>query len=345
MSNMSSSVSIVIPCLNEENFIIACLESALSQEGFGPHWEILVLDGMSTDNTPSLVRDFSTKHSQVRLIENPGRIQAKAINIALQEARGEFLVRMDSHAIYAPNYVSECLNTHREHPSTNVGGPPRAKWQSPFQHAAALAFHHPFTTGNASSHDVNYEGEVDSVFMGCWRRQVLIDIGGFDEEFVRNEDDELNLRIISSGGKIWQNPKICFWYYPRNNIRHLWQQQYQYGYWKPAVMKKHNKPAKLRHVVPAMFVLFLALWPMALITNQILLHFWLLITSIYLFLVSLSAFTISKDVGVKIRLNAWLIMAIYHLAYGLGTWAGFWHFMVKGRNAAQASHLSLKVTR
>lgn len=345
MANASPSVSIVIPCLNEEKFIIECLQSAVGQEGFGPHWEVLVLDGMSTDNTQTLVREFSKLHKEVRLIENPGRIQAKAINIALKEAIGEFLVRMDSHAIYAPDYVSECLNTHRDHPSTNVGGPTRTKWENSFQHAAALAFHHPFTAGSASSHDVNYEGEVDSVFMGCWRRQELIDLGGFDEEFVRNEDDELNLRIISRGGRIWQSPAICFWYYPRTNIRHLWQQQYQYGYWKPAVMKKHNKPAKLRHLIPAMFVCFIALWPIILVTNSILIYIWLLISSVYFLSLSLSTFTASKGLCVKIKLNVWLIMATYHLAYGLGSWAGFWHFMIKGRNAAQASQRSLKVTR
>src|SRR5262249_25260654 len=132
--------------------------------------------------------------------------------------------------------------------------------------AIAAAFRSPFSAGGANSHDPRHEGPVDSVYLGCWRRDVFSRVGLFDEELVRNQDDEWNLRLIRSGGTIWQSPRIRSWYRPRASLAALFQQYRQYGYWKVRVIQKHRRPASPRHLVPVLFLLFAAFgWPAGLL--------------------------------------------------------------------------------
>src|SRR5262249_47183273 len=133
----------------------------------------------------------------------------------------------------------------------NVGGAMRTRASGFVQEAISLAFHSPFSVGGARFHNVEYQGYVDTVPYGCWRKSKLLDLGLFDEELVRNQDDELNLKIIRRGGKIWQSSLIQSWYQPRTSLWALFCQQAQYGYWKVRVIQKHKLPASWRHVVPA----------------------------------------------------------------------------------------------
>jgi hypothetical protein len=164
---------------------------------------------------------------------------------------------MDAHTEYAPDYIAHCIETLKISGADNVGGPWQARGRSYLQSAIALAFHSPFSSGGAGSHQISHEGPVDSVYLGCWRKETLFRLGLFDEELVRNQDDELNLRLIRSGGKIWQSPVIRSWYYPRASLRALFKQYMQYGYWKVRVIQKHRLPASIRHLVPGGFVAFL----------------------------------------------------------------------------------------
>src|SRR5262249_16672962 len=114
-----------------------------------------------------------------------------------------------------------------------------------------------FSTGGTRGHNKTYEGETDTIYLGCWPREVFHRIGLFDEELVRNQDDEFNLRLTRNGGKIWQSVRIKSWYYPPESLGSLFQQQIQYGYWKVRVIQKHKIPASIRHLVPACFLLSL----------------------------------------------------------------------------------------
>ncbi len=189
-------------------------------------------------------------HPSVRVIENPERIAPTGLNRAILAANGEYIVRMDVHTRYADDYIVRCLEVIRSTGATNVGGAARTEATEWVPRAIAAAYGSAFAVGGARFHFPDYEGAVDTVTYGCWRRDNLIRLGLFDVEFVRNQDDELNLRIVRSGGLVWQSPSIISWYRPRRSLGHLFRQYFQYGFWKVAVIRKHRLPASWRHIVP-----------------------------------------------------------------------------------------------
>ena len=268
-------VSIIIPCRNEAGAIEACLCSVLAQEVPQCVCEVIVADGMSDDGTREIVerlqitvpldhattgpRDHATRVSSqwsvvggpssavcgpsIRLIDNPGKIVSTGLNAAIRAARGEIIIRMDAHTEYAPDYIRRCVEALDATGADNVGGPWVAKGAGYSSRAVAAAFQSPFAVGGARSHAPDHEGPVDSVYLGCWRKETFERFGCFDEELVRNQDDEHNLRIIRGSGKIWQSPKIKSWYRPRGSLSALFRQYMQYGYWKVRMIQKHKLPA------------------------------------------------------------------------------------------------------
>ena len=166
---------------------------------------------------------------------------------------------MDAHSEYASDYIRQCLQVLDETGADNVGGPWIARGEGYIGLAIAAVFQSPFAVGGARGHNPEYEGEIDTVYLGCWRRELFDRIGFFDEELVRNQDDEFNLRLVRAGGRIWQSPRIRSWYRPRGSLRDLFRQYLQYGYWKVRVIQKHRRPAAIRHLAPAGLVISLAL--------------------------------------------------------------------------------------
>jgi glycosyltransferase involved in cell wall biosynthesis len=250
----------------------------LAQEEPEGGFEVIIADGMSEDGTREAIRRMEDRRWQmadgsqramvsgqwsvvsgppVRVIDNPGKIVSTGLNAAIRAARGEIIIRMDAHTEYAPDYIRRCVETLRRTGADNVGGPARTRAETFLERAVAAAYHSPFSVGGARFHDIGYEGYVDTVTYGCWRREVFDRVGYFDEELVRNQDDEYNLRIVRGGGRIWQNPEIKSWYRPRASLGALFRQYMQYGYWKVRVIQKHKLPASWRHLVPGAFVLTL----------------------------------------------------------------------------------------
>jgi len=248
------TVSVVIPCRNEADHIERCLRSLLSQNSPPGGFEVIVADGMSTDGTRRILRELADENASVRLVDNTGLIVSTGLNRAIAAAKGEIVIRADAHTEYAPDYIARCVATLRDTGADNVGGPWVAAPRGYVASAIAAAFHSKFGSGGGRAHDPQYEGPVDTVYLGCWRRATLEQIGGFDEELVRNQDDELNLRLTRRGRTVWQSPTIKSWYHPRGSFRQLARQYAQYGYWKVRVIQKHRLPASWRHVVPAIFV-------------------------------------------------------------------------------------------
>src|SRR5207237_2775783 len=197
---------------------------------------------------------IASQNSQVRVLNNPGRIVSTGLNAALQAARGEVVVRMDAHTTYASDYLQKCLAVLRETGADNVGGPMRTNAISYKERAIRAVFHSPFAVGGARSHNPHYEGYVDTVIYGCWKKDIFERVGYFDEELVRNQDDEHNLRIVRSGGKVYQSPRIYSWYRVRDSFKALLRQYMQYGYWKVLVSRKHQLPASIVHGVPGLCV-------------------------------------------------------------------------------------------
>src|SRR5712691_2783887 len=243
-------VSVIVACRNERKNIRNFLDSLCRQALGGVKIEVLIADGMSVDGTRQVLERYRRNFPALRVIDNPDKITSAGLNAAIHAARGEIIIRMDAHTEYAPDYIRRCLEVLNETNADNVGGPALTRASGYMAHAIALAYHARFTCGGAKFHDPEYEGYVDTVDYGCWRRSTLERIGFFDEGLGCNQDDELNLRLVSSGGKIWQSPKIVSWYRPRASLTALFHQYFQYGFWKVSVIRKHGKPASWRHLVP-----------------------------------------------------------------------------------------------
>jgi len=336
-SALTGRVSIVVPCRNESAHIDGFIASVLQQKDLPADAEILIADGRSTDDTRGRIEAWAARDRRLRLIDNPEKTTSFGLNRAISESLGDVVLRMDVHSEYAPDYVRQCLATLEATGADNVGGPARTKAKTYFQQANRLAYHSAFAVGGARFHFEDYEGPVDTVVYGCWPREVFRRIGMFDTQFVRNQDDELNLRIVRSGGRLWQNPAIRSWYYPRATPGALFRQYMQYGYWKVGVIRKHRLPASWRHVVPGAFVAALALALLAAPFS----HTARVLTG------ALGGAYIAASLGASLwtcaRPGRWkylpvmpLVFACYHFGYGIGFLRGVWDFLVVRRGGSGA---------
>lgn len=253
-------ISVIAPCRNEADHIERFVAEAFRQRlPPGLTLELLISDGRSTDGSREKLEAMAAAEPRLRLLDNPRGLTPAGLNVAIRQARGEVVVRMDLHTLYAPDYIAECVAALERSGADNVGGPWKPFGSGPTGVAIALAFSSRWVSGGGRAHDPGYEGEVDTVYLGCWRRETLLRLGLFDEEQVRAQDSELNLRIVLSGGRIWQTPRIRSWYRPRERLRDLFRQYVQYGYWKVATLAKHKRPASVRQLVPGMFLAVLLL--------------------------------------------------------------------------------------
>ncbi len=323
--------TIVVPCRNEARAIGRFLDDLLAQEPGGGPREIIIADGRSSDGTPEILQEYGRRHPEVRTIANPGRIASTGLNAAIRAARGRVIVRMDVHTEYAPDYVRRCLEIRQETGAMNVGGPARTRAEGWLPRAIAAAYGSSFAVGGARFHFASYKGPVDTVTYGCWLRQDLLDLGLFDESLVRNQDDELNLRIRRAGGVIWQDPSIRSWYHPRRDLRSLFRQYFQYGYWKVAVIRKHSMPASWRHLVPATLVASLLVLAVTGVAWRPAL--WLLAVELaaYLSFIGMGSLVVAKRRGWGLLPALPLVLACFHFAYGSGFLLGLVQFRGKGR--------------
>lgn len=323
-------VSIIVPCRNERAYVLDFCDAVTAQK-LSDHIsiEILIADGVSTDGTRELLMERAALDSRIRLVDNPGKIVSTGLNACLAHARGEVIVRMDVHTVYAPDYVAECVAALDRTGADNVGGAWKAEGQSPMQKAVAAAFQSRLVSGGAISRQLDYEGEADTVYLGAWRRSVFERFGGFDEELVRNQDDEHNLRISKGGGRIWQSARICSTYHPRSTLKQVFRQYMQYGYWKPFVMRKHGQPAAIRHLVPGAFVAtLLACGILTLLGSKAALAFGFFLILLYGLFTALAAW--HSGAGPDLLWRVMAVIAAYHIGYGWGTLRGWADVIFRG---------------
>jgi glycosyltransferase involved in cell wall biosynthesis len=319
---MPEALAIVIPCRNEALSIAATLDSVRAQDLEGLDWEVIVADGMSDDGTRETLDRYARVEPRLRVIDNPARTVPAGLNAAIREARGEIILRMDAHTAYAPDYVRRCVELLHETGAANVGGPARTRPRGYWGSAIAAAYHSPISCGGARFHNTDYEGWADTVPYGCWRKTTLVALGLFDEQLVRNQDDELNLRLCRAGGRIWQSPSIVSWYQPRGSLGLLSRQYFQYGYWKVAVIRKHRMPASWRHLAPAVFVLLVLLlgwfWQTA----------WEAMVGAYMLVCCGASLFCGRRHGWMLLPALPAVFVAYHFSYGLGFLAGLalWPF-------------------
>ena len=327
-------VSIIAPCRNERAHIDAFCDCALAQRlPDGWQMELLVADGASDDGTHARLVERAAADARLRVLDNPGRIVSTGLNACLTRARGQVIVRMDIHTQFAPDYVAECIAALERSGADNVGGPWVARGQGAWGRAIAAAFQSRWVVGGARSRDVDFEGEVDTVYLGCWPRATLARVGGFDETLVRNQDDEHNLRIRLAGGRVWQSARIRSGYQPRGSPRQLFGQQLQYGYWRPFVLRKHRQAGSVRQLVPMVFIAACAVCVGLAPAFHLGLVALLGLYAAYLLTASVLAARQARELGLAWRLP--LVIAAYHLGYGLGGWRGLWDIW-RGRVAPAA---------
>lgn len=320
-------VSVIVPCRNEIRHIRAFLDCIFSQELGQFEMEVVVADGMSDDGTRLVLDEFEKKFGALKVLANPEKIVSTALNRAIRKARGEIIIRMDAHTQYAPDYVRSCVEVLQETNADNVGGPALTRAEGYVAQAIAHAFQTSFARGRAKFRDPRYEGPADSVPYGCWRKRTLLRIGMFDETFVRTQDYELNVRLVSSGGKVWQSPKITSWYRPRASLPALFRQYFQYGFWKAAVSRKHGKPASRRDLVPGLCT-FVGAFMMLCTAGASLggaagwrnafLGVWLALATLYSIASFTAAFSVARRQGWMFLPFLPIVFATYHLSHGLG---------------------------
>ena len=322
-------LSVIAPCRNEQGYIEDFCRNVATMQ-LPQNWtlEVLIADGRSDDGTRELLNRWCALDRRFRWVDNPQRIVSTGLNRCIEASSGAVIVRLDIHSQYAPDYFVQCVKTLRTTGADNVGGAWRAEGRTSMQKSVAAAFQSPWVAGGARSRDVHYDGEVDTVYLGCWPRATLVKVGGFDEQLVRNQDDEHNLRIRRAGGKIWQSSNIWSTYFPRGQLGQVFRQYSQYGYWKPFVMKKHGQPAALRQLVPAVFVV-------ALVVAVLLALAWSA-WPLILLLIAYAGLHVLALIGMRKQLSADMIgpvMAVigaYHIGYGWGTICG-WRDILWGR--------------
>lgn len=253
-TTVAGRISAIVPCRNESSSIKAFVDDVLGQTGLAEPLQIIIADGMSTDGTWEVLEELARRQPRIVLVRNVQRTVSYGLNAAIAMASGEYVVRLDVHARYAPDYVAQCLAVMTETGAQNVGGAARTQASGQVASAIAAAYASSFAVGMARFHFADYEGPVDTVTYGFWRKADLVRWGLFDADLDRNQDDELNARIRAAGGVIWQSCRIRSWYKPRSQMSGLFRQYFQYGYWKTVVIRKHGRIESWRHAVPALAV-------------------------------------------------------------------------------------------
>lgn len=325
---MNNKVSIIIPIRNEAAYISRCLDSVFSQTNLtGTELEVIVVDGLSTDNTREIVSEYQCQHPNLILLDNPGLIVPKGMNRAYAVAKGDVIIRVDGHCEIAPDYVSNCLKHLRQSDAVGVGGPMQTIGETPLSETIAVGMSSVFGVGDSAFRTTNGNTQfVDSIPFPAYTRCIIEKVGKYDEELVRNQDDEYNYRIREAGGKLLLAGDIQSRYYSRGSLGKLWKQYYQYGLYKVRVLQKHPKQMSIRQFIPPLFVGSLLI---SLLASFVLPYVWFLfiLLSGYYLLVNLAAsiLTASRRGWKHLPLLP-VIFPILHISYGLGFLVGMVKF-------------------
>lgn len=250
------SATIVIPTYNEGKFIAACLDACIDNDFPKDKLEIFVVDGRSKDNTREVVETYAQKYSYIKLLDNPQRYTPFAFNIGIKNSTKEIIIILGAHSHYPQDYISKLVYYLNELHADNVGG----RWNivprdnTLMGKAFALALGHPFGSGNAKYKLVKSGiTEVDTVFGGCYRKEVFAKIGLFNENLLRSQDMELNNRLKASGGKIMMIPDIVVDYQCRSKLSENIKHNYKDGMWSILPFKYSSNPLRMRHLIPLFF--------------------------------------------------------------------------------------------
>jgi glycosyltransferase involved in cell wall biosynthesis len=315
-------VSVIMPVLNEEKYIGKALDSLLKTSIPPGEMEILVIDGGSKDRTREIVEKYCQRYPFIYLLENPRKIVPVAMNIGIKRARGEYVVRVDAHSIYPVDYIAQLLYYLEKLNAHNVGGRVVAKMGNNTPTAIAITNTLKDKWGVGSSFRTVTDSEireVDTVPFGCYRKETLEKIGLYDERLVRNQDIELNKRLIQKGGKIYLIPSIEIGYFPRTTFKAFWKNNFLNGYWNILTLYYTGNFNSLspRHFVPLTFVVTLvSSFLMGIFYSPFFYIFGIALGS-YLLIIGIRSWKVGKN-GTNLFYQFWSFLTL-HFSYGIGS--------------------------
>lgn len=322
-------LSVIVPIYQEEKYISKCIDSMLSQDYPKDDLEIILVDGMSKDRTREIVATYTAKYPFIRMIDNPERIAPCAMNRGIKEAKGDVIMRLDAHVYYPKNYFSLLVEKLNELPGAeNVGALCNTLPVNDSITAQSIAAVLSSSFGMGNSHfrvGADKEMEVDTVPFGCFHKSIFDKVGLYDEELVRNQDDELNARIIKAGGKIYLIPQLVCEYYARDTAKKVFKMFYQYGVFKPLVNKKLGSPATVRQFFPLFFVLGLLVGPVVCLFLPVL--WWAYFAVIMLWFILATSFSLKDSKNLKRILTQNWIYFVVHFGYGWGYIVGIYKIL------------------
>lgn len=322
-------ISVIVPVYNEEKYIDECVRSMLSQDYPRDAMEWFFVDGESRDRTVELLEGYRRQYpGLINIISNPQRTVPYAMNLGIRAARGEFIIRLDAHAVYANDYFSACVRVLRCTGADNVGGAIETRARTPIGKTIAKMLSSKFGVGNSGFRTGAADGYVDTVPFGAFRREIFDRIGLYDERLTRNQDSEFNYRIIRSGGKIYLSNEIKLAYYCRDSVKGIAKMAFLNGKWNIITAKLCPGSMRLRHFVPCFFVLSLIALPLAGLLFRG--FWWLLAAEIGAYLALDVLFSAKLASGISEFFKLCGLFFIFHTAYGAGSIAGIFKTLFGG---------------
>ena len=310
--SVSPAISVILPVLNEEPHLAESVDAILSQNYLGS-FEIILALGPSRDQTNAIAEKLAARDSRIRLVTNPTGKTAAGLNLAIAASQNPVIVRVDGHAKIPNDYLSLAVSVLRESGAVNVGGVMAAEGVTKFEIAVSRAMRSPLGVGSSRFHTGGKAGEVDTVYLGAFRREAINAVGGFDERYTRAQDWELNHRLRKSGGKIYFDPRLQVTYRPRPNLIRLAKQYFQYGRWRRVVSRSHPGTVNLRYLAPPLTLIGTLT---SLILGLLLHPIFFLPAAVYGFFIVISSILIAAYIREVFFLLA--IIPTMHFAWGAG---------------------------
>lgn len=329
MNNQSKMpfVTALLVTRNEKDYIKISLMSLINQTYPKECYEIIIVDGNSTDGTVGIINDiqekYSTERFQIRIKNNPNKILATGWNIGIKEAKGDYVVRIDAHATANEDFIEKSVETIQRVDATCVGGKLTSVSLNGEEDVISYVLSSPFGVGNSSFRVSETEGYVDTAVYGLYKKSVFEEVGYFDEQLVRSQDLEMHGRIRRNGGKFYFNPAIKSTYYTRNNVEKMLRQAYGNGKWNMVLLKRGGSSLSLRHLIPFAFVIFVfGFIVFGFITPWI----WYLGTAVLILHLCLGiVFALRKTQKIVQVIKMPFLFILLHFSYGLGYFAGIFH--------------------
>ena len=330
---MNDFVSVVMPVYNEERYIGKCIESLLEQDYPKEQMEWIFVDGMSQDRTVEILKEYQAQYPElIVILPNKNKTVPYAMNIGIEQARGNYIVRLDAHAEYDPDYISKCIQCLNDTGADNVGGIAITKGRGFTGKCIAKMLSNKFGVGNSQFRTYGESGYVDTVPFGAFRREVFEQYGGYDVRLTRNQDNEMNYRIRKNSGKIYLSKDIHLTYYCRDTVSGLCDMALKNGQWNVITMKLCPGSMGIRHFVPLAFVL--SIIGLLLLTLLSPVFLYILIAELAAYCILDAVFSIRSAETLREFFLLFALFPVFHVAYGIGSIKGIIMLLKRGKQYA-----------